>query len=92
MENNYCGSSKQRRDLLKYETDNLGRQLPFDYGKISQLRTLKAACSYFKKDKYFSKLSKNEFDDRSPLLDRFICNDETLRNQVIWVLTILLKY
>ena len=59
--NTYCGSSKQRRDMLKEATDKLGLELPFDYGKqagakISQLRILKAACSYLKKEKYFAKL------------------------------------
>jgi len=82
--NGYSGSSKQRRDLLKNETDILGRELPFDYGKVSQLRILKAACSYFKKNKFFSRLRNNQLESRSTILDRFIYNDETLRNEVIF--------
>lgn len=81
MDSSYSGSSKQRRDLLKNETDRLGRELPFDYGKISQLRILKAACNYMKKEKYFANLNSNKMNE-SPLLNSLISCDETLRNEV----------
>ena len=48
------GSAKQRRDQLKVLTEELGVELPFDYGKISQLRTLKAACAFLRKIKHFA--------------------------------------
>lgn len=80
MDSSYSRSSKQRRDLLKNETDRLGRELPFDYGKISQLRILKAACNYMKKEKYFANLNSNKMNE-SPLLNSLISCDETLRNE-----------
>lgn len=75
----YSGSSKQRRDLLKNETDQLGRELPFDCGKVSQLRILKAACNYLKKDKYFGAL--RTFHDNSQYLNGLLGCDETFRNE-----------
>ena len=56
MDCKYSGSSKQRRDLLKAETEFLGDELPFEYGKLSQLRILKAACAFLKKEKHFNNL------------------------------------
>ena len=78
----YSGSSKQRRDLLKNETDCLGRELPFDYGKVSQLRICKAACNYLKKEKYFSNIRSKSKIDETKYLDSFIACDETLKNEV----------
>lgn len=54
----HTGSAKQRRDQLKVLTEELGVELPFDYGKISQLRTLKAACAFLRKIKHFASLLK----------------------------------
>lgn len=75
----YSGSSKQRRDLLKNETDKLGKELPFDYGKVSQLRILKAACNYLKKEKHFGKL--RETNEKATYADSLICNEDTLKNE-----------
>lgn len=78
----YSGSSKQRRDLLKNETDQLGKELPFDYGKVSQLRILKAACSYLKKEKHFGKLRElSESSASSLAIDNLFSTEETLRNE-----------
>lgn len=76
--NSYFGSSKQRRDLLKTETDHLGKEIPFDYGKVSQLRILKAACNYLKKEKHFSTLTSN---NKAYLFDRHFVGDEMIRNE-----------
>ena len=75
----YTGSSKQRRDLLKNETDQLGKELPFDYGKVSQLRILKAACNYFKKEKHFASL--RSLHDKSSHINGLIGGEEILRNE-----------
>lgn len=75
----HSGSSKQRRDMLKNETDLLGKVLPFNYGKASQLRILKAACNYLKKEKHFSNL--RLVYDQSSYIDSLINYDETLRNE-----------
>lgn len=75
----YNGSSKQRRDLLKNETDQLGRELPFDCGKMSQLRILKAACNYLRKDKHFGAL--RTLHDDSKYINGFLGCDEIFRNE-----------
>lgn len=76
------GNSKQRRDMLKIETDKLGEALPFDYGKISQLRILKATCNYLKKEKYFSNLRNVCVTDQKDEIMNF---EETIENEVIFI-------
>lgn len=73
------GSSKQRRDLLKNETDQLGKALPFEYGKVSQLRILKAACNYLKKEKYFANL--RSVSEKDQIINRIINYNETIKNE-----------
>jgi len=77
MDCKYSGSSKQRRDLLKAETELLGDEIPFEYGKLSQLRILKAACAFLKKEKHF-----NQLKNVSLLMqtDRFVGLHETIKN------------
>ncbi|CAF0940765.1 unnamed protein product [Brachionus calyciflorus] len=60
---NQTGNSKERRDQLKKETDLLAKELPFKFEKTSQLRILKAICTYIKKEKHFCqfKMSQNPY-------------------------------
>lgn len=51
------GNSKERRDQLKKEIDELGKNLPFKFEKNSQLRIMKALCTYIKKNKHFGKIN-----------------------------------
>ena len=46
-------STKQRRTLITKEIISLNSYLPFEVDKSSQLRSLKAVCSYIKKEKHF---------------------------------------
>lgn len=49
-------NSRERRDQIKKEIDKLAQGLPFKFEKLSQLRILKAICTYLKKEKHFSDL------------------------------------
>jgi len=81
MDCKYSGSSKQRRDLLKAETELLGDELPFEFGKLSQLRILKAACTYLKKEKHFAFFKNQTLSARpTPFMDRFFDLHGTIRN------------
>lgn len=90
MDCKYSGSSKQRRDLLKTETEHLGDGLPFEFGKLSQLRILKAACTFLKKEKHFS-LFKDTINrtttQLSQILDSTCDFHETIKNDVVFFLT-----
>lgn len=87
MDCKYSGSSKQRRDLLKAETELLGDELPFEFGKLSQLRILKAACTYLKKEKHFAFFKNQPLSARpTPFMDRFFDLHGTIRNDVIFFL------
>jgi len=89
MDCKYSGSSKQRRDLLKYETELLGDELFFtESGKLSQLRILKAACTFLKKEKHFNlfKNCSNSID----YMDRFVNLNEMIRNDVYFIKKILI--
>ena len=79
------GSSKQRRDSLKYETELLGDNLFFtETGKLSQLRILKAACTFLKKEKHFSQI-KNFSNSTTDYMNRFVNLNEMIRNDVYFI-------
>ena len=66
VENSDLLDNKQRRLLISKETTNLGKCLPFNVKKSSQIRYLKAACLYIRKEKHFQRLkSCNEIKIKS---------------------------
>ncbi|RNA23047.1 Neuronal PAS domain-containing 4 [Brachionus plicatilis] len=62
MDINQTGNSKERREQLKREIDVLGKNLPFKFEKNSQLRILKAICTYIKKDKHLGHINQLNCD------------------------------
>jgi len=68
--------NRQRRLLISKEIKNLGKCLPFTVKKSSQIRYLKAACSYIRKEKHFNSLkSKNETKFNSEEISLKYCKD-----------------
>jgi hypothetical protein len=66
VENSDLLDNKQRRLLISKEIKNLGKCLPFTVKKSSQIRFLKAACLYIRKENHFQRLnSTNEIKIRS---------------------------
>lgn len=65
------GNPKERRDQLKKEIDELGKNLPFKFEKNSQLRIMKALCTYIKKNKHLGKINQAKCVDSL----NFVSND-----------------